>query len=86
MNQISLESRVDDIESRNTRVDANKRWETSWVRRISIAVLTYATIVAYHIAIGAKNPFVISIVPVIGFVLSTLSLSIIRRQCERKYS
>ena len=86
MNEKDFESRILQIEERNKRVDGNKRWETSWVRRGSIAFLTYVSVVVNHIAIGAKNVFVISAVPVMGFVLSTLSLQFIRSLFEKRNS
>ena len=41
---MSLEERVAKIEARNAKVEADKAWETSWVRRFSIALLTYGVI------------------------------------------
>ena len=35
------------IKQRNARVEAEKAWETSWTRRIIIALLTYCVIGAY---------------------------------------
>lgn len=83
MNQ-SVEQRLDVIESRNKRVDGNKNWETSWVRRISIFILTYLTVVVYHVIIDADRIFIISLVPSIGFLLSTLSLQFIRNYVEKR--
>ncbi|MBP9116257.1 MAG: hypothetical protein KBF89_07950 [Acidimicrobiia bacterium] len=75
----SLENRIAKLELRNKMVESNKRWETSFIRRISIATLTYFVILAYHVIIGAKNMWIISAVPVLGFVISTLSLQYIRK-------
>ena len=86
MNLEEIDSRLQDIESRNKRVENNKSWELSWIRRVAIALLTYFTIVVYHLLIGADNAFVISLVPVLGFVLSTLSLQFIRQQFEKRKS
>ncbi len=36
----TLEQRVQELEARNKRVEADKAWETSWARRVAIAVLT----------------------------------------------
>lgn len=47
MTKVSLEKRIEIIEARNKRVEADKAWETSWTRKISIAVLTYLVVVAY---------------------------------------
>ena len=79
----SLENRIAKLELRNKMVESNKRWETSFIRRISIATLTYFVILAYHVIIGAKNMWIISAVPVLGFVISTLSLQYIRKVCDQ---
>lgn len=81
---MEIEERIAALEARNIKVDSNKKWETSTIRRVSIAILTYIVIVIYHILIGAKNVYIISAVPVMGFLLSTLSLQIIRSIFERK--
>lgn len=74
-----LEKRVDTIEARNKKVELDKAWEVSWTRRISLAFLTYVVIVSYLIAIGKEQPFINAIVPVIGFLLSTLAMSWIKK-------
>ena len=43
----TLESRLAEIESRNARVENDKAWETSWTRKISIAIMTYFIIGLY---------------------------------------
>lgn len=79
-----LENRLRQIENRNALVEGNKAWETSLIRRLSVASLTYVTVVVYHLIIGAHNVFVISLVPVMGYLLSTLSLQFIRKRFEKK--
>lgn len=75
-----LEKRIDAIETRNKRVELDKRWETSFTRRFSICVLTYIVVLLFSYLINTgNNIFLSSLVPVIGFTLSTLSLGIIRR-------
>ena len=44
-NLFDLEKRVSAIESRNQRVERDKQWETSLFRKITIAILTYLTII-----------------------------------------
>ncbi len=70
--------RITDIEARNRRVELDKAWETSWTRRISIAVLTYFVITVYLAALGNQKPYLHALVPSIGFMLSTLVLPGIR--------
>lgn len=75
-----LEKRIEMIEARNKRVELDKRWETSLTRRISICILTYIVVVLFSYLINkGNNIFLSSLVPVIGFTLSTLSLGIIRK-------
>lgn len=75
-----LEKRISDIEARNKRVELDKRWETSFTRRISICILTYIIVLLFSYLVNkGNNIFISSLVPVIGFALSTLSLGIIRK-------
>ena len=79
-----LEQRIDKIEKRNKRVETDKAWETSWTRRICIMVLTYIIVIIYSYFIrNYDNIFLSSLVPVIGFTLSTLSLKLIRKIWEK---
>ncbi len=79
-----IEQRIEAIENRNIRVEQDKAWETSWVRRGSIAVMTYAVVVGYLFVIDNDSPWVNGLVPVGGFVLSTLALGFIRQLWEHK--
>ena len=82
-----LEERIKNIEERNKRVEKDKAWETSYLRKICIAVLTYIVVIIYSYSISKlNNVFLSSLVPVIGFTLSTLSLKGIRKIWERKYA
>ncbi len=75
-----LEKRIEMIETRNKRVELDKRWKTSFTRRISICVLIYIVVLLFsHLINKGNNIFLSSLVPVIGFTLSTLSLGIIRK-------
>lgn len=78
-----LEKRLKIIEDRNARVEQDKKWETSWIRRISIATLTYAVVVSYLFAIGNDQPLIDAIVPPVGFLLSTLVMKQIRKMWQQ---
>jgi hypothetical protein len=82
--QQSFEERLSAIEARNARVEANKAWEVSWTRRLSIAALTYLVIVNYLIATDNDRPFTNAAVPLVGFLLSTLVLGKVRAIWEKK--
>lgn len=70
----NLEKEIENIQERNKRVEIDKAWETSFFRKITIAILTYFVIVLFFVFAQLPNPFLNAIVPTLGFVLSTLSL------------
>lgn len=80
-----LEQEIERINQRNKRVELDKKWETSWTRRICICILTYIVVIIYsYIVRNYDNIFLSSLVPVIGFTLSTLSLRFIRKVWEKR--
>lgn len=82
---MDLEKRIEEIEKRNKRVELDKKWETSWTRKICIMILTYIIVIIYsYIVRNYDNILLSSLVPVIGFTLSTLSLKLIRKTWENK--
>lgn len=82
---MDLEKEIKEIKERNKRVEKDKAWETSWTRRICIMILTYLVVIAYSYVIRKIDSiFLSSLVPVIGFTLSTLSLGLVRKIWENK--
>ena len=80
----NLEKEIKEIKERNKRVELDKRWETSLTRRLCICVLTYVIVVFYSYIISkTSNILLSSLVPVIGFTLSTLSLKGVRMLWEK---
>ena len=77
---MTIEERILKIEQRNKKVELDKAWETSIFRKIIIAILTYITVVILFFVADLPNPFVNSIIPTLGFVLSTLSLPYFKRK------
>ncbi len=74
-----LEKEIEEIKTRNKRVELDKKWETSFTRKICIAILTYIVVIIYnYMTSKINNIWLSSLVPVIGFTLSTLSLKGIR--------
>ncbi len=74
-----VENRVKKIEDRNKQVELNKAWETSMERKIIIAVLTYIVVLLFFKIAGVEKPLLNAIVPTLGFLLSTLSLSLFKK-------
>lgn len=84
MDNKDLEKEIIQIKERNKRVELDKAWETSWTRKICIMILTYVVVIIYSYVIrNIDNIFLSSLVPVIGFTLSTLSLKLVRKIWEK---
>ena len=84
MDNKNLENEIIKIQERNKRVELDKKWETSWTRKICIMILTYIVAIIYSNLIrNNNNIYLSSLVPVIGFTLSTLSLKIVRNVWEK---
>lgn len=82
---MNIESEITAIKERNQRVEIDKAWETSWTRKLSIAILTYAVALVWLIMIKETSAALKALVPVAGFILSTLSLPYIRSQWAKSY-
>lgn len=80
----STEKRLKEIENRNKRVEADKAWETSWTRKLSIAILTYLVVVAYLYFVIKIDPWLNALVPVVGYLLSTITISFLKKQWIKK--
>jgi len=82
--KMDLEKEINDIKERNKRVELDKAWETSLTRKICIMILTYIVVIIYSYLIRNNNSILLSsLVPVIGFTLSTLSLKFVRKVWEK---
>ena len=80
---MTTDHQIQSILERNKRVEQDKRWEISWMRRISIAVITWILAVVFLTLIDAENALLAALVPTGGYVLSTLSASPIRKYWEK---
>lgn len=77
-----LRQEIETLKNRNTQVDRNKAWETSWTRRSALVMVTYITMVGVFYVIGSATPLRDALVPTSGYFLSTLSLPYVRRVWE----
>ncbi|MDR3642674.1 MAG: hypothetical protein P4L74_03560 [Candidatus Doudnabacteria bacterium] len=71
---MDIEEEILEIKERNKRVEADKAWERSWARRVFISAITYLTAAVWLLEIGDVMPWLKALVPVAGYILSTLSL------------
>jgi hypothetical protein len=75
----TLQAEIEKLKDRNSKVEADKAWETSLFRKAMISALTYATVVIFFFAAELPDPFVNAIVPSLAFLLSTLTLPFFKR-------
>ncbi len=80
----TIEERLNKIEERNKRVELDKAWETSFTRILLVSIITY--VVAYFVLrnMGASEPYLSALIPVLGFVLSTQSIPMLKKQWIKK--
>lgn len=74
-----LSTEIEQIKSRNKKVEIEKAWEISNERKIVIAILTCFTTILFMFIIGDSKPIVNGIFATIGFILSTLSLDFLKQ-------
>lgn len=75
----NLEQRIQTIEERNAKVEADKQWETSWTRFFLLVFFTYVAIGLYLFAIEVARPWIHAIVPAVGFMISTLTMPFFKK-------
>jgi len=76
---------IEKIRERNRRVELDKAWETSFVRRGIITGVTYVVAVIFMYRIGIDDAYLNALVPTGGYILSTLSLSMIKSRWIKRY-
>ena len=69
-----MDSDIKDIKVRNARVESDKAWETSWARRVLIALGTYIVIGGYLTLLQVEKAWLHALVPPAAYMLSTLTL------------
>jgi len=79
INMDNLEQKIQKIEERNKKVEADKAWETSWTRRLLLTAFTYLAIGGYLWAIEISRPWLNAIVPAVAFMLSTLTMPFFKK-------
>jgi hypothetical protein len=75
---MDIEKEINEIKLRNSRVETDKAWEKSFTRRFFISAMTYVIALIWLLMIHDTIPWLKAFVPVIGYILSTLSLPFIK--------
>lgn len=79
-----LEKEIESLKARNIRVEAEKKWETCWQRKIGIIVTTYFVMILVFWSLGNPELLKNAIVPTLGYTLSTLSMGWMKRLFLKK--
>lgn len=79
-------SELADIRERNKRVELDKAWETSKTRRVFIVIITYIVASAWMVIIHESAWYYKALIPVAGYVLSTLSLPPLKKWWIQKHA
>ena len=74
-----MEEDIKKIKERNKRVESDKAWEVSITRRFTIAAITYFIVVIFLQQINAPKPWLNALVPTAGYILSTLTVPILKK-------
>jgi len=82
---MKIETEVRKIKARNKRVEADKAWETSIIRKVIITILTYIVIAVFMWSAKIEKPLLNAIIPTVAFVLSTLTLPFFKKYWIKKY-
>ncbi len=76
---MNLEKEIESIKERNRKVEQDKAWEVSWTRRLFITIVTYIIAAVWLVMIHDTYPWLKAFVPSVGYLLSTLSIPVIKR-------
>lgn len=74
-----LEKEILKVQARNKRVEADKAWETSIVRKIVLLVITYFSAAVFMYAIEIKDFWLNAFIPTGGFLISTLTIPFFKK-------
>ena len=80
-----LQQKLSEIQDRNQRVEADKAWETSLTRRAFISIITYIVALLWLYIIDEQGIWLKAVIPVAGFVLSTLSRPALKKVWIKKW-
>jgi Mn2+/Fe2+ NRAMP family transporter len=74
----NINAEIKKIKERNKRVEADKAWETSNMRRAVITISIYLLAVIIFKSINAPDPLINAVIPALGFFLSTMTFPFLK--------
>jgi hypothetical protein len=78
-----IKNDIAEIKERNARVETDKAWEVSWIRRLFIALITYLGASLWLLLINDDNILLKAVIPTAGYLLSTISIPILKKLWQR---
>lgn len=82
---MDFKQEISEIKERNKKVETDKAWETSITRKVLIALLTYIVMVFLLSAIQNISPYINALVPTLGYLLSTLTVPVVKKYWIKKF-
>ena len=82
---MNTDKAVEAILERNMRVEAEKAWEVSITRRLFLAIFIYAIAGVLLWMTNQPQFALLSLIPALGYIFSTLSLPWLKKLWLRKY-
>lgn len=81
---IALKEEVENIKSRNKRVEGDKAWETSKTRTAFISAITFCLVYAFMVFGNTNSPFLNSLIAVAAYWISTETYGALKSWWLRK--
>jgi len=75
---MDIEKEIEAIRERNERVEVDKAWELSWMRRLFIAAITYIAVGIWLWTIDDTYPWLKALIPAVAYIISTLSIPLLK--------
>ena len=80
----TIERELQTIKERNARVEADKAWERSLFRMLSLAFITYVVAAVLLYLVAVPRFLLSALVPAAGFMLSVQTLPALKRWWIRR--
>jgi hypothetical protein len=82
---MDVEQEIQNIKARNQKVELDKAWEISWARRLFLSLVIYLIAFIWLLTINDTMPALKAFVPPFGYILSTLSLPLVKSWWAKRH-
>ncbi|MBN2779472.1 MAG: hypothetical protein JXQ74_00185 [Alphaproteobacteria bacterium] len=76
---MNFEKEIKKLQERNQKVESDKAWEGSYTRRVLIALITYGLACVFMASISVENFYLNALIPTGGYLLSTLTIPVVKK-------